>query len=288
MKQGDAAVHLGGAAGFMLLGLHQISSRQSQTLSPVKEWVLWIAWLAGYLVVATGNRGGLLAALLAILVVLLVRPLSEWRKVALKVLLIGGALTAIFFALDLNIEVRDTPRKVSPQQLLANLQSIAGSGPQEQLEGTKDWRLNWWNDIVDYTLFGEYFWKGKGFGVNLADDDGYQVSAGTPLRSPHNGHLTILARAGMPGLLLWILLQGTFAVSMLRAYVHARRAGREWWARVDLWILSYWLAFMVNTSFDVFLEGPQGGIWFWSVFGFGLAVLEEQRSRQVALDRQRI
>lgn len=23
----------------------------------------------------------------------------------------------------------------------------------------------------------------------------------------------------------------------------------------------------VDTSFDPYLEGPQGGIWFWSVFG---------------------
>jgi hypothetical protein len=36
-------------------------------------------------------------------------------------------------------------------------------------------------------------------------------------------------------------------------------------------ILAYWLAMLVNASFDVYLEGPQGGIWFWSVFGLGLA-----------------
>jgi hypothetical protein len=210
-------------------------------------------------------------------VVLSAQPRSKWGKVVL----IGVVLTAVFFALDLDFNIRDTPRKVSPQQLLANLQSIVGSGPQEQLGGTKAWRLDWWNNIIGYTLFGEYIWTGKGFGINLADDDGF-LQAGTepPLRSPHNGHLTILARAGIPGLVLWTLLQGTFAVSLLRAYVHARRARREWWARIDLWIVSYWLAFMVNVAFDVFLEGPQGGIWFWSVFGFGLAALEEQCSRQ--------
>jgi O-antigen ligase len=220
-------VHLGGAAVFLLLGLHQVSMRPSKTRSSLKEWVWWMAWLAGYLVVATGNRGGLLAALIAILVVLLLRPLSEWGKVGLKVVLIGSLLTVVFFALDLDIDLRGTSRKISPQQILANLQSITGSGPQEQLEGTKTWRLIWWNDIIDYTLFGEYFWTGKGFGINLADDDGFQVSTGAPLRSPHNGHLTVLARTGIPGLILWTLLQGTFAVSLLRAYFHARRARQE-------------------------------------------------------------
>jgi hypothetical protein len=34
---------------------------------------------------------------------------------------------------------------------------------------------------------------------------------------------------------------------------------------------------MVNATFDVYLEGPQGGIWFWCVFGFGIALMEVQR-----------
>jgi hypothetical protein len=276
MKPGDAAVHLGGAAVFLLLGLHQVSEQPSKAPSALQEGVWWTAWLAGFLIVATGNRGGLLAVLMAVLVVLSARPRSKWGKVVL----IGGVLTAVFFALNLEIDLRETSRKVSPQQILLNLQSIAGSDSSESLESTKDWRLNWWNHIVDYTVFGEYFWTGKGFGINLADDDGFQVGTGQSLRSPHNGHLTILARAGVPGLGLWVLLQGAFAVSLLRAYLRARRAGREWWARIDLWILSYWTAFMVNAAFDVFLEGPQGGIWFWSLMGFGLAALEEQRRQQ--------
>jgi len=30
---------------------------------------------------------------------------------------------------------------------------------------------------------------------------------------------------------------------------------------------------MVNASFDVLLEGPMGGIWFWTVYGVGLAAM---------------
>jgi hypothetical protein len=30
---------------------------------------------------------------------------------------------------------------------------------------------------------------------------------------------------------------------------------------------------MVNTSFDPYLEGPQGGIWFWSLFGLGMVIM---------------
>jgi hypothetical protein len=30
---------------------------------------------------------------------------------------------------------------------------------------------------------------------------------------------------------------------------------------------------MVNTTFDPYLEGPQGGIWFWALFGLGLVLI---------------
>jgi len=55
--------------------------------------------------------------------------------------------------------------------------------------------------------------------------------------------------------------------------------GEIYWAKIDLWILAYWIAFIVNASFDVFLEGPQAGIWFWCLFGFGAAMLEIQRQK---------
>ena len=129
-------------------------------------------------------------------------------------------------------------------------------------------------------MLGDYFWTGKGFGINLADDDGFpttDTSDDRPNRSPHNGHLTILARAGVPGAALWVLLQGSFAAALTRAYFSARRQGREWHARVTLWILAYWAAFLIHGAFDVFLEGPTGGIWFWCVFGLGMAVLQDQR-----------
>ena len=66
-------------------------------------------------------------------------------------------------------------------------------------------------------------------------------------------------------------------MSLLRASWRAYRAGNTFWAQVDIWLLIYWLAMIVNASFDVYLEGPQGGIWFWSIFGLGIAALRIQR-----------
>jgi O-antigen ligase len=139
------------------------------------------------------------------------------------------------------------------------------------MEATREWRLNWWKDIINYTVHGRYFWTGKGFGINLAEDDGYEVLKGGELRSPHNGHMVILARSGVPGATLWLLTQGVWITAIVSAYLRARKLNDRRWCAVFAFILAYWTGFMVNASFDVFLEGPMGGVWFWSLYGIGLS-----------------
>jgi O-antigen ligase len=85
--------------------------------------------------------------------------------------------------------------------------------------------------------------------------------------------MTVLARMGVPGLTLWLFLQGAFAIGVLRA-IRAHRRANEWMiAGLGAWVLIIWAAMMVDTSFDPYLEGPQGGIWFWAIVGLGLVVM---------------
>jgi hypothetical protein len=269
VKPGDLNVHLAGIAAFLLLGLHVVARRERPRLP---ETLLWLGWLVGFVMGATQNRGGLLAAATAFGIVLVLKPSGRWLKVAVPALLVIG----IAAAADLEVNLADR-REISVRQLLVNAGSLLGLSEEERLEATVEWRKQWWLDIVGYTVYGPYRWSGKGFGVNLADDDGYQVEEDQSLRSPHSAHMTVLARMGVPGFALWFLLQAVFAGSLLVAHFRARARGWEEWARLDLWLLALWAAFLVNASFDVFLEGPMGGVWFWSVVGFGIAALEVQR-----------
>lgn len=285
-KSGDAAVHLAGIAAYLLVGLSPRPQDQERVGFRPSEWMLWSLWLIAAMFVAALSRGGLLAILAALAVVLGLRPAAAGRK--LVAVAATAALTAAFF---LASRTSDTPllkspegdRAISLRQISANLGSILTPPAQEEmLEGSRRWRLEWWRTILDYTVFGELFWTGKGFGVNLADDDGFQVGDGT-LRSPHNAHLTILAREGVPGAALWAFVQVAFGVAMTRAYVRARRTSQDFWARVNLWILAYWIASLTNMGFDVVLEGPQGGIWFWSLLGVGIAALQTQQGGSVVV-----
>lgn len=274
-KGGDIAVHLAGIVVFLMLGLHH----RFRPLTNHRGWHEWLWWglsLVGLLSLSQG-RAALVTVAVSALLVILLRPRSGWGRPLYLVIVILTVMVATDFRASLGGQ-----RDISVESLLLNVQSISGDSGSDVREGTRTWRLNWWNDIVDYTVYGPYFWTGKGYGVNLANSDGYQVAQDQSLRNPHNGHMTFLARSGVPGFLAWAALQLAFGISLLRAYARARATGQTTWANLNLWLFAYWLAFLVNATFDVYLEGPQGGIWFWSVFGFGLAALETQRRQALA------
>jgi hypothetical protein len=282
-KSGDFGVHLAGAATFLLLGLGRAASSRSGVR--LRSAAFWSLWLVSMLFVASLNRGGFLSVLTALSIVALMRPFTIGTKIVFGMTaVVLAAIAVVTLSALLNDSSRpDTEiegRSISPRQVVDNVLSISGGDAPGDLSNTRTWRLDWWRSILDYTFFGEYFWKGKGFGLNLADDDGFQVSLPdeAPLRSPHNVFMTVLARMGVPGLLLWLGLLSIFGISLVAAYARARSVGAAEWAGVDLWILAYWIAFLVNGSFDVVLEGPQGGIWFWCIMGVGLAALEAQRT----------
>ncbi|WP_424950471.1 O-antigen ligase family protein [Deinococcus sp.] len=275
LKGGDVAVMLAMIASLLLLGLHRLPELRAagRALGQKREWIWWLLWLVIAALSIFRVRAGLLAIAAALIVVVLGRAASRWRK-PLLALVLGVGLLTVF---NVQFQFGEARNTVSVQSLLVNLQSITADSGDANRDGSKSWRLLWWNDIANYTLHGPYFWSGKGYGLNLADADGYQVTDDASLRSPHSAHLNILARSGVPGLLAWATLQLTFAGMLLLAYRRARACGQELWARLNLWTLACWAAFMVNAAFDVYLEGPQGGIWFWSLFGFGVALLEVQR-----------
>jgi hypothetical protein len=284
VKPGDAGVHLAGAATFLLLGLQRAPGVRSLGGLLRKNWFLGAACVAAFIVIGMFSRGGALSTLVAVFAVLVIRPIVAVPKL----LLVGSGALVVTFALvvsNVTVELKVRGRDFSAYQLGVNLLSIVGDVPEDQkgLYYTREWRLRWWTKILGYTVSGPHFWGGKGFGVNLAIDDGIRKE--TTNRSPHSGHMTILARMGVPGAVLWLLLQTSFGISLFAAFLRARRLGQEWWARLDLWILAYWLAFLTDISFAVFLEGPHGGIWFWSLMGLGITVLLAQRHPQALPSR---
>lgn len=265
LKSGDVGVHLAGIGAFLILRL----DRWEKPWSKMRVILMWLLWVANWLGYGATNRGGMLSALVGIITPIVLKP-----KLMKKMLIIGllfGLLLSGLYITDTQIELYG-PYEISFKQLVINFSSIFNDNVGKW-SATRDWRLSWWKKIVNYTIKGEYFFFGKGYGINLAKDDGFVTWTGQeiPNRHPHNATFNILARSGVPGLSIWFLLLGWVIFNLWRRVVTQKKSVFS--RKFSIWLLSYLGAFLLNSSVDVFLGGPMGGIWFWSIIGLSLVYL---------------
>ncbi|MEJ1978034.1 MAG: O-antigen ligase family protein [Acetobacteraceae bacterium] len=245
MRPGEIAVHLTGAAVFVLLGFRKATN----------FWVVMIILGIG---IITPSRGAMLACVLPIGVAAILG--GKLRRLV-PLLLVASLAFAVTYALDVDIALPGG-RSMGPRQIVHDFVSITGTSEEANLDNTKTWRLSWWHAIEGYTFHGPYFWTGKGFGQSLAEADGFIVgeeNGGPLLRSPHNAHLTLLARTGVPGLVLWVMTCTAWLGMLLRNMLIARRRGDAQWDALFLWIGCYGLSILIDASFDVRPGGTDGG-----------------------------
>jgi hypothetical protein len=270
-----AGTHLAGAMVFVLIGYRKVS-------------LLWLCvWFATLALVGATNRGATLAVVVPIAFAMLM--LGRFRLM-LTIVVAGVTIFAALLMLESTFgdseEAKDSiERPVSAHQIVENAKSIIGQSGH-QAEGTKVWRLNWWDIIINDTIRGPNFWTGRGFGINLADADGFGGNGDSrhprpTNRSPHSVHMTVLARAGVPGLVLWAVVLVSWFGMMMRAMLTARARGHAGWVELFLFPVCYVMAILINASFDVVLEGPMQGIWFWCLFGFGIGSVMIYRAQRI-------
>jgi hypothetical protein len=260
LSPGEVAAHLAGAAVFALAGFRK----------PTLVWTTCL--LAALVMVSAVSRGAMLAFVIPVALAALM--LGKTRLVFgafIAAVVVLGAAYALQMSYSRYHEARtSSERSVSPAQIVENIKSVLGTGGA-QTESTKVWREKWWRIIVDNTVRGPYFWTGRGFGINLAAEDGFgNPRNDRPLRSPHNAHMTILAREGIPGVVLWGAFLTAWLGTLLYTMLLARLRGHTEWAGLLLFTASYATACVINGTFDVALEGPMQGIWFWCSIGFGI------------------
>src|SRR5437868_6464546 len=152
-KEGDVQVHLAGVLAFWVAGFVR------------KVHPLWIVLLILNLALAgMVDRAGLLAFCVAAGICLIYKPLHPilWSLVGTLALAI-----LLLWATDLHIELPGGKgREISFGQVVSNVGSMFSDSGSEGLDSTKEFRTDWWKEIIRYTVRGPYFWTGKGFGIN--------------------------------------------------------------------------------------------------------------------------
>ncbi len=149
------------------------------------------------------------------------------------------------------------------------------------LEGTAQWRSDWWSGIYD-AVMDENPLFGLGFGDQLTEYNPYiHDEAGVGARAPHNFNMTIFARMGIIGSFIWggILLCGVF-IPLFRILTASSPTARAD-AKDRLFWIGAIIAAWVNSSFGVLMEGPVMGIPFWLILG--MLSMKANRSAQTGI-----
>ena len=249
-KYGDMGVHLL-ISSLVLLVFQQKRSVRFQA-------VMALLILFNLLILTAYSRSGMLAYVLGVLVYIV---LSNEGYIQIRVkqyIKYLPLLLMIVVPIYASIKVQENfqGRKVGIEQVTQNLGSFAGISNDSNLENNKLWRLVWWAKILDYSFSPSYFFQGKGLGMSLSETDEI-LSEVDEVRSPHNFHLTVMARFGVPIFCLWLFWLFLLFKPMFKRQLNSK----------TLLISTVLLAFIVNASFDVFLEGPMGAFPFWTWVG---------------------
>ena len=249
-KYGDMGVHL---LICTILVLFNISK-----LSPKWKATLVILIIFNFLTLAAYSRSGMLSYIIGIFCFLYFNK-DETITLALKSLTKHIPLALlIIIPMYLTVQVQENfqGRAVGFGQLKDNITSLAGTPEDATLEKNVLWRLLWWGNILDYSFSKEYFATGKGLGMSLAQTDEV-ITSDEELRSPHNFHLNIMARFGVILFFVWM-----YWIYLMMKPIFKKQLGT-----LSLAISCIIMAFLLNASFDVFLEGPMGAFPFWTWVG---------------------
>jgi hypothetical protein len=259
-KNGDMGVQL------LISTLLLLYTFENKTL----KWrvLLSLVIALDFLILASYSRSGIVAFLASMLCFIYFNKdiqLQSRVRLLLKYLPI---ILLIVTPIYINIKVTENfqGRSVGFEQIKNNFSSIVGGTTDATSENNVVWRLVWWAKIIDYSLTSPNFFIGKGLGMNLAADDDI-ITLDDSLRSPHNFHLNIMARLGVLLFIVWTY----FLIQLLKPLFKKQLQGRR------LLIGCILLAFIINASFDVFLEGPMGAFPFWTWMGLYL-LTEDQES----------
>jgi hypothetical protein len=268
-KPGNIAVAAATAVGFLWLVPNQALSRGARAMLTAFATVVILA-------VGTQNRGGLVAALVALV---LTGVLLGRRSANMAAVMIGTVLVGFVIGWGFDVHVSGSQgRDYSVAQLIQNAASTTGVQDSGNLGATVAFRDQLWSGVI--TLAGEQgaLPAGLGFGPNLAQQLGVSVGVSDPLRSPHNSHVDILARMGIVGMILWVAFWGAwYALMFRRTRTTSPLISPEAKGLLNVCTVGV-TAILVNAYFDPTLESPPVAIWLWTLVGLGLGIAARSRA----------
>lgn len=258
---------------------------------------LWPRWATSLLLglslalVALPQHRASFVALIGVLILLVLW--REWRSALSTVVAISAVLGLLWLVDAQTPSMRgivSTRTVIERQMSTLDFLSTDRPSQRDENDSTVLWRTIWWGALWDEAIGNPVILAvGRGYGPDLRDavvnmrttflNWEQNVDKGRPVRSPHNIAMTVLARSGVVGLLLWLLVLGLSFQRIAAAVLACRRAGERDSALFGTWMASFLVAILLVSLFGVVLENPAGAIPFFFLLGLSVTWASEQLAR---------
>jgi O-antigen ligase len=270
--------------------LHGMGASSTHLLFQMTNTPVILIWTACWLLIERGRSRGPVRGreLLAGLLVAFAVAFAQSRTIYLDVLLVGVLLfvtrsrlatrwtamlllgVLIIGAVSVSgIEIKGRlGKKISLDFIVSHFEAISGKASSEETQGAAEGvpqRIGWWRAIYKKMIRSpQKIVFGLGYGIPLTSFHG---GGGIILREPHNSYISVIARLGVSGMLIWLLMQGSLYLAWWRVY---RLAGRMDWTedRSNLLVLAIYNVLLLITAIgeDGF-EKPFYAIPYYLFFG---------------------
>lgn len=259
-KPPDIGVALAFVLPFVRTGLAQARTAAAR----LARWqVMAAAWAVTALLISARSRAGLIAVFVGIAFTFGFTARTAIRTV--------GGLVSIYVVLWITgLHLNAGGRTLSARGLTDSLLSIVApdQASTASFSQTTDWRSRWWTSILHDAWTQRSWFRGPGWGINLARKYGVSSNIDLPqefvaLRLPHNMVIGLIGRVGFVLAGLYVAVPVLALVASRSARLHASLRDQPLRRAVQGGLVA---GFAVGLT-DVYLESPQGAILFWLFCG---------------------
>ncbi len=203
---------------------------------------------------------GLLLSAIVLMLFSDIKGLLKFLFVSLFLVIIAILIVDIY-----GFEIKGRVSDISLLFFVDHIQSIFLTGDSVGVE-TSRWRIDLWLEVLNTwrSTFSSIVF-GSGFGDPLTH---HILTGGAEIRQPHNTHLTVLARMGLIGLFIWLLILARIIYLLIRVLKISTKKTLE--RGIVVWLILFYMLGLLLTSVQPWLEFSYGAIPFFVVLGFAV------------------
>jgi O-antigen ligase len=232
---------------------------------PIGSFSLVLAALSIPPILVSQMRG-LYVVLPLTIMVLLLTGLVEGRAPLVRRLLVATIVTVVAASAVLAAQPNGRFGKTNPGLIRDQIMTLAGGSGVGS--GSIDSRTQWFTETIGrLRVHPDAIAYGLGLGPDLTD--GFTAGKSILVRKPHNDYLEVLARLGLTGLLLFLML---IVTALKPIVVWSRFSTPTGEKGFQMWVFANTIVYLFISATQPLLAFPYGTIPLFGALGAGLAL----------------